>query len=85
MICRESAGQSEFALLFGRAVRIRDDADSDERIEGLAEESCMAVAQVRNIAGTALQICGPVSTRWMTMAQCLPQLIGDNRSFGMKV
>lgn len=41
-----------------------------ERIEGLAEEFCQVVTQVRNIADTALAVTGPNATAWMAMAQC---------------
>jgi len=41
-----------------------------ERIEGLAEEFCQVVTQVRNIADTALSITGPVAADWMSKAQC---------------
>ncbi|WP_416899106.1 MAG: TIGR03084 family metal-binding protein [Minwuia sp.] len=41
-----------------------------ERIEGLAEEFCQVVTQVRNIADTSLQVTGPVATDWMSKAQC---------------
>lgn len=41
-----------------------------ERIEGLAEEFCQVVTQVRNIADTNLVVTGPNATDWMTKAQC---------------
>lgn len=41
-----------------------------ERIEGLAEEFCQVVTQVRNIADTSLNVKGDVATRWMRFAQC---------------
>ena len=52
------------------AVWTYGDADCGERIEGLAEEFCMVVAQTRNIADTALRATGPNATRWMAVAQC---------------
>lgn len=41
-----------------------------ERIEGLAEEFCQVVTQVRNIADTRLIVTGPVAADWMSKAQC---------------
>ena len=42
----------------------------DERIEGLAEEFCQVVTQVRNVADTSLRVTGPHATAWMSKAQC---------------
>lgn len=42
----------------------------DNLIEGLAEEFCQVVTQVRNIADTTLKVTGEVATQWMSMAQC---------------
>jgi len=41
-----------------------------ERIRGQALDFCQVVTQVRNIADTALEVIGPVATRWMAIAQC---------------
>lgn len=41
-----------------------------ERIEGLAEEFCQVVTQVRNIADTGLEVTGEVAADWMSKAQC---------------
>ena len=41
-----------------------------ERIEGLAEEFCQVVTQVRNIADTELEVVGEIATDWMSKAQC---------------
>ena len=41
-----------------------------ERIEGLAEEFCQVVTQVRNIADTELKVTGDIATDWMSKAQC---------------
>ncbi len=41
-----------------------------ERIEGLAEEFCQVVTQVRNIADTELKVIGDIATDWMSKAQC---------------
>ncbi len=43
---------------------------NEERIEGLAEEFCQVVTQVRNIGDTKLNVRGCVATRWMSIAQC---------------
>jgi uncharacterized protein (TIGR03084 family) len=40
------------------------------RVEGTALDFCQAVAQVRNVADTALRVEGDVATRWMSIAQC---------------
>lgn len=44
--------------------------DPDNRIEGSAEAFCQVVTQVRNVADTPLQVCGPVAQAWMAIAQC---------------
>ena len=41
-----------------------------ERIEGLAEEFCQVVTQVRNIADTELRVVGDIALDWMSKAQC---------------
>ena len=41
-----------------------------EVIEGLAEEFCQTVTQVRNIADTSLVVSGPNAQNWMSKAQC---------------
>jgi uncharacterized protein (TIGR03084 family) len=41
-----------------------------ERVEGSAVDFCRVVTQTRNIADTALQVTGPVSRHWMSIAQC---------------
>ncbi len=41
-----------------------------ERIEGLAEDFCQVVTQVRNVADTGLKVTGPVAADWMSKAQC---------------
>lgn len=46
------------------------DPSSAELIEGLAEEFCQVVTQVRNIADTSLKVTGPNATEWMAKAQC---------------
>ena len=46
------------------------DANSEQSIEGLAEEFCMVVTQTRNIADTSLDVRGPHAARWMEVAQC---------------
>jgi uncharacterized protein (TIGR03084 family) len=46
------------------------DEQAGERIEGLAEEFCQVVTQVRNIADTSLIVTGTNATAWMDQAQC---------------
>ena len=41
-----------------------------KRIEGLAEEFCQVVTQVRNIKDVNLKLSGKISTEWMSIAQC---------------
>jgi uncharacterized protein (TIGR03084 family) len=41
-----------------------------ERIEGLAEEFCQVVTQVRNVADTSLEVTGENASSWMSRAQC---------------
>ena len=41
-----------------------------ECIEGLAEEFCQVVTQVRNIADTQLKVSGANAENWMSKAQC---------------
>ena len=42
----------------------------EERIEGLAEEFCQVVTQVRNVADTGLRVTGANASAWMQRAQC---------------
>jgi uncharacterized protein (TIGR03084 family) len=39
-------------------------------IEGSAHDFCLTVAQVRNVADTALRVEGDAAKRWMAIAQC---------------
>ena len=39
-------------------------------IEGLGEEFCQVVTQVRNIKDVNLKTYGPISKKWMSIAQC---------------
>jgi len=41
-----------------------------ERVLGPALDFCLVVTQARNVADTALEVTGPVATRWMSIAQC---------------
>jgi uncharacterized protein (TIGR03084 family) len=43
---------------------------TDERIEGLAEEFCQVVTQTRNFADTSLRVTGANAADWMARAQC---------------
>jgi uncharacterized protein (TIGR03084 family) len=47
-----------------------NDPSENELIEGLADEFCQVVTQVRNIADTKLRVVGPSATNWMSKAQC---------------
>jgi uncharacterized protein (TIGR03084 family) len=47
-----------------------NDPSDEHRIEGLAEEFCWVVTQVRNIKDTRLAVKGGPATRWMAEAQC---------------
>jgi len=47
-----------------------NDPDPDNMVEGLAEEFCQTVTQVRNVADTSLKTTGDVATKWMAIAQC---------------
>lgn len=47
-----------------------NDPSTEERIEGLAEEFCQVVTQVRNIADTNLSVTGANAVNWMSKAQC---------------
>jgi len=40
------------------------------RVEGLAEEFCQVVTQVRNIQDTCLRVQGDSAAKWMAVAQC---------------
>lgn len=44
-------------------------SDSDF-VRGDAVDFCHVVTQGRNVADTALEVVGPVATRWMSIAQC---------------
>ncbi len=47
-----------------------NEANRDDRVEGLASEFCHVVTQGRNIADTQLQVVGETATKWMAIAQC---------------
>lgn len=42
----------------------------EEFVRGDAVEFCHVVTQGRNVADTALEVNGPIATRWMSIAQC---------------
>ena len=46
------------------------DDNTGESIEGTAEDFCMVVTQVRNIADVDLTLTGAVAMDWMSKAQC---------------
>ncbi|MAJ24486.1 MAG: TIGR03084 family protein [Rickettsiales bacterium] len=47
-----------------------NDPKSHNKIEGLAEEFCQVVTQVRNIKDVNLKLSGSIANEWMTIAQC---------------
>ena len=47
-----------------------NDLQNSNKIEGLAEEFCQVVTQVRNIKDVNLKINGNIATKWMSIAQC---------------
>ena len=47
-----------------------NDSSNKDKIEGLAEEFCQVVTQVRNIKDVNLKLSGKISTEWMSIAQC---------------
>ena len=47
-----------------------NDPANENIIEGLAEEFCQVVTQVRNIKDTNLKVEGKVAEKWMSIAQC---------------
>ena len=51
-------------------VWLYNDPSGSEVIEGLAEEFCQVVTQVRNIADTGLKVTGANAANWMSKAQC---------------
>jgi len=47
-----------------------NEPDDRGHVRGPAVDFCQVVTQVRNVADTALEVHGPVATRWMSIAQC---------------
>ena len=47
-----------------------NDPANENIIEGLAEEFCQVVTQVRNIKDVNLKLVGDVANEWMSIAQC---------------
>jgi uncharacterized protein (TIGR03084 family) len=47
-----------------------NEANDDNRVEGLATEFCHVVTQGRNVADTQLEVVGETAKRWMAIAQC---------------
>ncbi len=47
-----------------------NDPKNSDTIEGLAEEFCQVVTQVRNIQDVNLKISGSIANEWMKIAQC---------------
>ena len=47
-----------------------NEPNNEESVRGAASDFCHVVTQGRNIKDTALEVTGPVATRWMAIAQC---------------
>ena len=47
-----------------------NEPSEEHKIEGLAEEFCQVVTQVRNIKDVNLKITGSIADEWMSVAQC---------------
>ena len=47
-----------------------NEPSEQECVRGDALDFCLVVVQGRNVADTALEVAGPVATRWMSIAQC---------------
>ena len=47
-----------------------NEPSEEHKIEGLAEEFCQVVTQVRNIKDVNLKLTGSIADEWMTVAQC---------------
>ena len=47
-----------------------NETSEEHKIEGLAEEFCQVVTQVRNIKDVKLKMTGSIASEWMSIAQC---------------
>ena len=47
-----------------------NEPSEEHKIEGLAEEFCQVVTQVRNVKDVNLKITGSIADEWMSVAQC---------------
>ena len=47
-----------------------NEPSEEHKIEGLAEEFCQVVTQVRNIKDVNLKLTGSIADEWMSVAQC---------------
>ena len=62
-----------------------NEPSEEHKIEGLAEEFCQVVTQVRNIKDVNLKLTGSIADEWMSVAQCFaggaeqPPLPGTRR------
>jgi uncharacterized protein (TIGR03084 family) len=61
------------------------DPGSFERIDGLAEQFCQVVTQVRNVLDTGLSFQGYVARSWMQIAQCFAGAPADPPVPGTRV
>jgi len=61
-----------YLKLFSPSGRVWEfnDSENQDKIEGLAEEFCQVVTQVRNIKDVNLKITGNIANKWMSIAQC---------------
>lgn len=68
----EPPGPAPYVRLTGPsgAVWEWNEAQEDNRVEGLAVDFARVVTQVRNLADTGLRTVGPVAADWMARAQC---------------
>jgi len=68
----------------GGAIWTFNEERSDELVEGLAEEFCQVVTQVRNLADTRLRVTGANALNWMSKAQCFAGAPQDPPSPGSR-
>lgn len=47
-----------------------NEPSESERVCGDALDFCQVVTQGRNVGNSALEVTGPIATRWMSIAQC---------------
>ena len=69
---REIPNEKPYLKLISPSVKVWEfnHPSNKERIDGLAEEFCQVVTQVRNIKDLNLKLSGKTSTEWMSIARC---------------